>query len=85
MKNEHIIWAYADLPDSKGKLLIIGLTNDGLDYLRAGEGKEKKTLTITPPMRVFLNVAQVVIYNEKDKATLKERLRESGVPVSEVN
>lgn len=85
MKNEHIIWAYADREDGAGQILIIGITDTGLDYLKAGEGRDKKTLVVDPPGRGFTNVTQVVVFNEKDKATLKQRLRESGIPVSEVN
>lgn len=83
-KNEHIIWAYGDLTGG-GQVLIIGITDAGLDYLRAGEGKEKKTLVINPPNKGFLNIKNVVVFNEKDKATLKQRLREAGTDVSEVN
>lgn len=84
IKNEHIVWAYGDL-DGGGQVLIIGLTDTGLDYLRAGEGKDKKTLVVNPPGNGFANIKQVVVFNEKDKATLKQRLRESGTIVSEVN
>lgn len=84
IKNEHIVWAYGDM-DGGGQVLIIGLTDTGLDYLRAGEGKDKKTLVVNPPNKGFANIKQVVVFNEKDKATLKQRLRESGTIVSEVN
>ena len=85
MKNEHIVWAYADLDDGSGKVVVVGLTDEGLDYLRACEGTDKKTLVINPPSLGFANVKQIVVFNEKDKATLKARLREAGVTVSEVN
>lgn len=85
MKNEHIVWAYGDREDGKGQVLIVGLTDTGLDYLRAGEGTGKKTLTITPPGNGFANVANVIVFHERDKETLKQRLRESGLLVSEVN
>lgn len=84
IKNEHIVWAYGDL-DGGGQVLIIGLTDTGLDYLRAGVGKDKKTLLVNPPGNGFANIKQVVVFNEKDKATLKQRLRESGKVISEVN
>lgn len=84
MKNEHIIWAYAER-ESGGHVLIIGITNVGLNYLRAGEGKDKKTLTFSPPSGKFVDVREVIVYNEKDKATLKETLRGAGIPISEVN
>lgn len=85
MKNEHLIWAYADDADGHGKVIIIGLTDQGLDFLRAGSGLDKKTLLVNPPGKGFANVTQIVFFNEKDKATLKQRLREAGTVVSEVN
>jgi len=85
MKNEHIVWAYAERNDGAGQVLIVGLTDAGLDFLRAGDGQEKKTLVITPPGTGFSNVTQVVVFNEHDKAALKQRLRDSGVLVSEVH
>lgn len=84
IKNEHIVWAYGDM-DGGGQVLIIGLTDTGLDYLRAGEGKDKKTLVVNPPNKGFANIKQVVVFNERDKATLKQRLHDTGVIVSEVN
>lgn len=85
IKNEHLIWAVGELEEGNGQVLIIGLTDAGLDYLRAGEGTSKKTLLVNPPGTGFSNVTQVVFYHEKDKATLKERLRATGLVVSEVN
>jgi hypothetical protein len=85
MKNEHLIWAYAEREDGKGQVVIIGLTDEGLAFLKAGVGTEKKTLLVNPPGKGFANVSQIVFFNEKDKATLKQRLRESGLVVSEVN
>lgn len=85
MKNEHIVWAYAEREDGEGSVVILGITDAGLDLLRAGEGTAKKTLLANPPGRGFANVTQLVIFHEKDKATLKRRLRESGLVVSEVN
>lgn len=85
MKNEHIIWAYGEREDGAGQVLIIGLTDAGLAFLQAGIGTDKKTLTITPPGKGFANVANVVVFHEKDKTTLKQRFKESGIQVSEVN
>lgn len=62
--------------------MICGLTEQGLKYLQANPGM---TLTIDPPGSGFPNVTNIVVFHEKDKATLKQRLRESGVMVSEVN
>jgi len=85
MKNEHIIWAYAEREDGSGQVLILGVTDEGMDYLRAGVGKDKKTLVITPPGKGFTNVTQVLMFHEKDKATLKQRFYEANVIVSEVH
>ncbi len=85
MKNEHMVWAYADRDDGGGQVLIIGLTDAGIDFLLAGVGTDKKTLVVNPPGKGFANVTQVVIFNEHDKATLKQRFREANVIVSEVN
>lgn len=85
MKNEHLVWAYADLEDGSGKVVVIGLTDEGLEFLKAGSGTDKKTLLVNPPGKGFANVKQIVFFNERDKATLKQRLREAGVLVSEVN
>jgi hypothetical protein len=85
IKNEHIVWAYADREDGKGKVVFLGLTDTGIDYLQAGEGTDKKTLLANPPGKGFANVTQIVIFHEKDKATLKERFRQAGVILSEVN
>lgn len=85
MKNEHLIWAYGEREDGKGQVVIICLTDEGLSFLKAGEGTDKKTLLVNPPGNGFTNVTQIVFFNEKDKATLKQRLRESGMVVSEVN
>lgn len=85
IKNEHIVWAHADREDGAGKVVMLGLTDHGIAYLKAGEGNEKKTLLANPPGNGFHNVTQIIIFHEKDKATLKERFRQAGVIVSEVN
>lgn len=51
LKNEHIVWAYAERKDGNGQVVIVGLTDTGLAYLRAGEGTDKKTLVINPPAK----------------------------------
>lgn len=85
IKNEHIVYAYAELADGSGHLLVIGLTDKGIEYLNTGEGTDRRTLVVTPPGDKFRNVVQVVVFHEKDKATLKQRFREAGVIVSEVH
>ena len=82
IKNEHIVWAYAERQDGEGQVVFCGLTEQGLQYLKNAPGQ---TLLINPPGKGFMNVTQIVVFHEKDKATLKQRFRESGVPVSEVN
>ena len=74
MKSEHIIWAYADHKDG-GKVLLIGLTDLGIDFMR----REKKTLLANPPENLFQHVRQVVVFHEKDKATMKRMLKGAGI------
>lgn len=82
IKNEHIVWAYGDRKDNKGQVVIVGITEQGLDYLRNDPGM---TLVVDPPGNGFAMVTQIIVFHEKDKATLKERLRQAGTIVSEVN
>lgn len=82
MKNEHIVWVYCERKDGKGHVLFVGLTDEGLKYLKDSPGQ---TLLVNPPGNGFANVTQFGVFAEKDKATLKQRFRETGVPVSEVN
>jgi hypothetical protein len=82
MKNEHLVWAYGERKDGAGQFVIIGLTDAGLSYLREHPGQ---TLLTNPPGQGFTNVTQIALFHETDKATLKQRLREAGVVVSEVH
>ena len=82
IKNEHIVWAYGELEDGQGQVVFCGLTEQGLKYLQTSPGH---TLVIDPPGTGFANVKQILVFAEKDKATLKQRFRESGKLVSEVN
>ena len=82
IKNEHIVWAYADRTDGEGQCVFIGLTEQGLKYLRNTPGQ---TLLVNPPASGFARVTQIAVFHEKDKATLKERFRQAGVMVSEMN
>lgn len=82
IKNEHIVWAYAEREDGQGQVVICGLTDHGLQYLRDSPGQ---SLLVNPPGNGFANVTQIAIFHEKDKATLKQRFREAGKIVSEVN
>jgi hypothetical protein len=82
LKNEHIVWAYAEREDGQGQVVIVGLTDQGLKYLKNTPGQ---TLLVNPPSNGFAHVTQIVVFHEQDKATLKERFRQAGVIVSEVN
>lgn len=82
IKNEHIVWAYAEREDGAGQVCIVGLTETGLEYLKATPGQ---TLLVNPPGRGFQNVTQIVVFHAKDKAALKDMFRQAGVPVSEAN
>jgi hypothetical protein len=82
MKNEHIVWAYAEREDGKGQVLICGLTDLGIDYMKRTHGQ---TLVINPPGKGFTNVTQVLVFAAASKAELKKLLQAAGVPVSEVN
>ena len=82
IKNEHIVWAYAEREDGTGQVVLVGLTDEGLKHIKNTPGQ---TLLINPSGAGFLNVTQIVVFAEKDKATLKERFRQAGQIVSEVN
>jgi hypothetical protein len=36
MKNEHLVWAYSDTTDGKGKVVVLGLTDEGPDERAKG-------------------------------------------------
>ena len=82
MKNEHIVYAYADRDDGKGKVLIVGLTPAGCDYLKDNPGM---TLNVTAPGRAFVDVTDVVVFGAESKQAVKDILAKAGTIVSEVN
>lgn len=82
MKNEHIVWAYADREDGSGKVVICGLTEIGIAHLKSAAGE---TLVINPPGNGFANVTQIVVFAAKDKAELKALFNAAGVLVSEAH
>lgn len=82
MKNEHIVWAYAEREDGQGQVVIVGLTPTGISHMQAVAGQ---SLVINPPGRGFSNVTQILVYTGESKAELKAILRGAGIPVSEVN
>jgi hypothetical protein len=84
IKNEHLVWGYADRTDGKpGKVVLIGITDNATKFLQAEEGN---ALPITPPMGQFLDVSQIIVFRAKDKAALRELLRKAGLSIiSEVN
>lgn len=82
MKNEHIVWAYAEREDGAGHVVIVGLTDTGIKHMKAKAGE---SLVINPPGRGFLNVTQIIVFAAASKDELKGILRPAGVSVSEVN
>lgn len=82
MKNEHIVWAYAERDDGAGQVVIVGLTEKGIAHMQAKLGE---SLVINPPMRGFSNVTQIIVFAAASKDELKSILRQAGVTVSEVN
>lgn len=82
IKNEHIVWAYAEREDGAGQVVICGLTEHGINYMKATHGQ---TLVINPPGKGFTNVTQIVVFAAASKAELKAIFRQAGVTVSEVN
>lgn len=82
IKNEHIVWAYAEREDGAGQVLIIGLTEMGIEYMKKEFGQ---SLVINPPGRGFSNVTQVLVFAGASKQELKDLLRKAGVVVSEAH
>ena len=82
IKNEHIVWAFAEREDGKGHNVFIGLTEQWLKYLRDNPGN---TLDCNPPGNGFINVVNVHVFHEKSKSAIKDIFRKAGVVVSEVN
>lgn len=82
MKNEHIVYAYADRQDAKGKVLVIGLTPTGLEYLKANPGM---SLTVNPPGTAFMDVANVLVFSAESKQAIKDIFARAGQMVSEVH
>lgn len=82
IKNEHIVWAYAEREDGQGQVVMCGLTEIGIAHLKSAPGE---TLLINAPGKGFANVTQIVVFAAKDKAELKDLFRKAGTIVSEVN
>jgi|KBSSwiStaDraftv2_1062776.scaffolds.fasta_scaffold66317_6 hypothetical protein len=82
VKNEHIVWAFG--LDGEGRqVVMVGLTDTGLSYLRASPGM---TLLIKPPTGVtFADVSHIVVFHEKTKDAIKGLLRQSGMVISEAH
>lgn len=82
VKNEHIVWAYGQ--DGAGRqVVMIGLTNTGLDYLRTSPGM---TLLAQPPPGItFADVSHVIVFHEQTKDAIKALLRQSGMVISEAH
>lgn len=83
IKNEHIVWAYAERADGSGQVVMAGITDMGATYLKENPGK---TLVIDSPMENgFTNVRQIFVFQAKSKDDLKAMFRAAGTVVSEVN
>jgi hypothetical protein len=82
VKNEHIVWAYAEREDGAGQVVIVGLTETGIAYMKEEFGR---SLVINPPGRGFTNVTQILVFSGSGKAEHKDLLRKAGVVVSEVH
>jgi hypothetical protein len=80
--NEHIVWAYGQ--DDEGRqVVLIGLTDTGLTYLRTKPGM---TLLVQPPAGIrFADVSHVVVFHGKTKDSIKALLRQSGMVISEAH
>lgn len=82
IKNEHIVWAYGK-DDADRQVVLIGLTDTGLEYLRTRPGM---TLLAQPPAGItFADVSHVVVFHEKTKDAIKALLRQSGMVISEAH
>ncbi len=82
MKNEHIVWAYAEREDGNGQVVIVGLTETGIHYMRQEFGQ---SLVIDPPGTGFVNVTQILVFLGESKQQLKDLLRSAGIAISEVH
>ena len=82
IKNEHIVWAYAEREDGKGQVVIVGLTPTGIGHMDSAPGE---SLVINPPGHGFANVTQIIVFTAASKAELKHIIRSACVTVSEVN
>ena len=85
MKNEHIVYAYAQLLDG-GWLLLVGITDIGWEYLKREGGNFLKA---TAPNGQFSDVADVWIVRGENKQDIREMIqtiaRQKGVRISEAH
>lgn len=82
MKNEHIIFSIFPRTVGPGHVVICGLTDLGLEYLKANPGK---TLVIEAPNgSQFPGVSHILVFASKSKEDLKQMLRATGLPTTEV-
>lgn len=81
MKNEHLVWAYSELPGQPGRVAIfIGLTDAGLEYMREKPGW---ALQCNPPegMR-FPDVATVQVFSMPTKGGIHGLFQQAGMVVA---
>jgi hypothetical protein len=86
MKNEHIVYAYAQLLDG-GCLLLVGLTDIGWAHLKVEAGN---FLRATPPdAKSFADVKDVWVVRGKDKADIHAMIRtiaaQKGITLTEAH
>ena len=85
IKNEHIIWAYGQTLDNR-QVIIVGITEMGVDYLKSQSEPGGKTLFVEPPHGIrFTDIQQIIIFYSKSKEELKEVLRKGGMIISEIH
>jgi hypothetical protein len=82
VKNEHVVWAYGQ--DAEGRQVVLfGVTDTGIAYLKSEPGM---TLFAAPPAGVkWADVSNVIVFAAKDKAAVKDLIRQTGMVVSEAH
>lgn len=74
IKNEHFIYAYCPLIEG-GNLLILGITEKGIEYLKKTDGN---FLTMEPPDPTYHNVKQSIVVYGKDKKALNKLFEQAS-------
>lgn len=74
IKNEHFMYAYCPLIEG-GNLLILGITDKGVEYLKETEGN---FLTMEPPDPTYCNVKKSIVVYGKDKEALHKLFEQAS-------